>query len=314
MVGRMFARVLTERKIRARYILFNRAGGADVEIGGKLYKTNALNEHNVRAKGAYDYALFSAGADVSRQFAPLFAKLGAVVIDNSSAWRRDVNVPLVIPECNIASAIDHENNTRNGSQPHGRIIANPNCTTIGSLPALKPLDDEYGLKRVVYASYQAISGAGANPKFLYPIDNNVIPYIAGEEEKMAHETNKILRGVCDKHGFFAGGAGRIEVSATCIRVPVKNCHTVAIHAEFSMPVNIDRVREILSRASGVVLLPEGDLPMPIVANGHDEIFVGRVRIPDGFGGCAVDMVTASDNIRKGAATNAVQILQKLLQQ
>jgi aspartate-semialdehyde dehydrogenase len=323
LVGQTFAKVLTEKKIDANYILFNRAGGAEVEICGKKYITRALTVENVRTefskhtpsrlrvpplskKGEHNnvFALFSAGGDVSREFAPLFAQLGAVVIDNSSAWRRDANVPLVIPECNIET-VKHIKNSAKGT-----IIANPNCTTIGSLPALKPLDDVFGLRRVIYSTYQAISGAGGraladwSTKSPYPIVDNVIPYIDGEEEKMVFETNKILGRIQTP---ILKGKSPISVTATCVRVPVSNCHTVSIVAEFEKPVDEKNVSELLSNASGIVLLRD-KLPMPIYADGHDEIFVGRIRVS----GNTVCMVTASDNIRKGAASNAVQIMEYLL--
>jgi len=295
-VGRMFATVLTEENFDADYVLFNRAGGEVVEICGKKYTTKPLNVMTVTAQ-KFDFALFSAGAEVSKTYAEIFANNGAIVIDNSSAWRRDPAFPLVIPECNIDVAKEYVKKVKKDGR--GGIIANPNCTTIGSLVALKPLDDAFKLKKVIYASYQAISGAGANPKFAYPIENNVIPYISGEEEKMVHETRKIL------------GRDDIAVSATCIRVPVKNCHTVAIHAEFEQKPDMETVKRVMSNAMGLVLLPEGELPMPIIANGRNEVFAGRVRISDTFKN-TICLVTASDNIRKGASTNAVQILKALI--
>jgi aspartate-semialdehyde dehydrogenase len=292
LVGRMFARVLSERKIEAEYILFNRSGGSMVEILGRTYVTNPLTVDNVNLFGACDFALFSAGSEVSKAFAPLFAEKGAIVIDNSSAFRRDAKKLLVIPECNgelLKNVLP------------GAIISNPNCTTIGSLPALKPLDDAFKLESVVYSSYQAISGAGGKAMLAFQngthaVINNVIPFIDGEEEKMAHETRKIL------------GHSDISVVATCMRVSVPNCHTVAVHAKFKTTPTVEQVKTILSKASGVVLLNDDELPSPIVANDHDEVFVGRVRVVEN----TVCFVTASDNIRKGAATNAVQILQKLI--
>jgi len=292
LVGRMFAKVLTERKIEAEYILFNRTGGACVEILGRTYLTNALTEDNVRLFGSCDFALFSAGSETSKAFAPLFAEMGAIVIDNSSAFRRDPTKLLIIPECNGAALKKVKPKT---------IISNPNCTTIGSLVALKPLDDVFKLESVVYSSYQAISGAGGKAMLAFQngthaVINNVIPYIDGEEEKMAHETRKIL------------GRENISVVATCIRVPVPNCHTVAIHATFKKPITVEAVKEVLKKSAGVVLLADDILPSPIVAEGRDEVFVGRIRIVEN----TLCFITASDNIRKGAATNAVQIMQKML--
>ena len=306
LVGKMFARVLTEEKIHANYTLFNRTGGATVEINGRQYKTIALTDENI-AKTRCDFALFSAGADISLQFAPKFAQNGAVVIDNSSAWRRDPSIPLVIPEVNP----DALATTRAAmSKKTGAVVANPNCTTIGALVALAPLDRAFKLKRVIYSTYQAISGAGANPKFDYPIDNNAIPYIGGEEEKMVFETRKIL------------GHEDIGVSATCVRIPVANCHTISINAQFERPFTIMDVKRALIGAPGLVVLPDltdaprlptalPPLPMPIVAEGHNEVFAGRFRIDDSAPN-TINFLTASDNIRKGAATNAVQILKCLM--
>jgi len=284
LVGRTIAKVLTEQNTKAEYFLYNRSGGVSIYINGQGYTTIALTEKNIKANKV-DYALFSAGGEISKEFAPMFVEMGAIVVDNSSAFRRDENVALIVPECGFRKT---------------PIIANPNCTTIGAVVALKPLDDVFGLKRVTYSTYQAISGAGANPKFLYPIDNNVIPYIDGEEEKMMFETNKILRG--DGHN------GGIEVFATCIRVPVVNCHTISIHAEFERELTQLEVYEILYKARGVVVCGDNELPMPLFANDKDSVFVGRIRAK----GKSVDMVVCLDNIRKGAATNAVQILNSLL--
>ncbi|MDR0462111.1 MAG: aspartate-semialdehyde dehydrogenase [Christensenellaceae bacterium] len=291
-VGRTFCKVLTEEKIIADYIPFNTKGGAVVEINGKAYMTQALTHESAQATKV-DYALFSVGADLAREYAPIFAKNGVIVIDNSSAFRRDPDKALIIPECNA--------NVIRGAKA-GTIIANPNCTTIGSLVALKPLDDAFKLKRVIYSSYQAISGAGNSPQFAYPIENNVIPYIDGEEEKMVFETNKILGRTADN---------QIGVTATCVRVPVANCHTIVINATFEKPLTIEKVKKLLVKAPGLVLLPDDQLPMPVVANDRNEVFTGRVRL-DASCPNTINLITASDNIRKGAATNAIQIMQYLM--
>lgn len=289
LVGRTFAKVLTEEKIEADYVLFNRAGGTEIEIYGKKYMTQALSEEAAR-QSKPDYTFFCAGAEVSKKYVPIMAGTGSIVIDNSSAFRRAPEIPLVIPECNPKML---------KKVKRGGIVANPNCSTIGALVALKPLDDKFKLKRIIYSTYQAISGAGANPKFAYPIENNLIPFINGEEEKMVFETRKIL------------GRTDIGVSATCIRVPVKNCHTVSINAEFEKPLTVEKARKILSKAPGVVLLPENELPMPIIANDLNEVFIGRIRADDSHPN-TINLITVSDNIRKGAATNAVQILKCLM--
>ena len=287
LVGKMVAKVLTEQGIHAEYTLFNTLGGAEVEINGKTYITQALNEDEATA-GTFDYVFFCAEKELSQKYSPFFAEMGSIVIDNSSAFRRDPYTPLIVPECN---AQELKNNPQ--------IIANPNCTTIGAVVALKPLDDMFKLKRVVFSSYQAISGAGANPKFIHPIENNLITHIDGEEEKMVFETQKIL------------GRKDIKISATCIRVPVKNCHTISVNATFKKRVNIDAVKAALASAPGVILLPDDELPMPIIADGRDDVFVGRVRIDES---CpkTINMITVLDNVRKGAATNAVQILKCLM--
>ncbi|MCL2229009.1 MAG: aspartate-semialdehyde dehydrogenase [Firmicutes bacterium] len=289
LVGRAFARVLTERNINAEYILFNTKGGAEVEICGQTLVTLALTEDSARATKV-DYALFSAGGDVSLKYSPIFASNGAVVIDNSSAFRRDADKILCVPECNAGELALIKDSA---------IIANPNCTTIAAVVALKPLDDAFTLTRVVYSTYQAISGAGDNPQFKYPIENNVITHIDGEEEKMVFETRKIL------------GRENIGVSSTCIRVPVKNCHTISINAEFPKPVDIEVAKNLLRTAPGVVFLEEGVLPMPINADNKDEVFVGRLRVDESRPN-AINMVVVADNVRKGAATNAVQILECLI--
>jgi len=288
LVGRTLCRVLTEENIEAQYIPFNTKGGAVVEICGKNYMTRPLN-HDTVATTQADFVFICVEKELSLEFSPIFAQNGAIVIDNSSAYRRDPEKFLIVPECNGKLV--------KGAKP--QIIANPNCSTIGAMVALKPLDDAFKLKRVVYSTYQAISGAGANPKFAYPIDNNVITFIDGEEEKMVHETRKIL------------GRPDIGVTATAVRVPIANCHTISINAEFERPVKMDKVKKILSRAPGLVLLPDGELPMPIIANDRNEVFVGRIRIDDSRPS-ALNLITVSDNIRKGAATNAYQIMKAIL--
>ena len=288
LVGRTFAKVLTEENIKAEYILFNTKGGAVVEIGGHPYMTRALTPESAAAVKV-DFALFAVDKDLAVEYAPIFANNGSIVIDNSNAFRRDKDIPLVIPECNPKTI-------RRFKQG---IIANPNCTTIGALVALKPLDDAFKLNRVVFSTYQAISGAGNNPRFSYPIENNVITHIEGEEEKMVFETRKIL------------ARQDIAVSATCVRVPIANCHTISINAAFEKPMTIDKVKKILSRAPGLVLLPDYQLPMPMTANDKNQVFVGRVRIDESHPN-TINLISVSDNIRKGAATNAVQIMQLLL--
>lgn len=316
MVGRKFLEVLTERNLPAEnYYLFAsaRSAGSEIDFMGKPHRVIELNEKNVTDK-KIDIALFSAGGDVSKEFAPIFAKHGALVIDNSNAWRRDENVPLVVPECNENDILWHKN-----------IIANPNCSTIQAVVALKPLNDAFGLKRVIYSTYQAVSGAGVKgfndlkggicgekpQKFPYPIFGNCLPHIdvflengyTKEEDKMIFETRKIL------------GDKNLKVTATCVRVPVYYGHSESINAEFEKDCTVADVKKVLSKAKGVVLQDDPAnllYPMPITAENKNEVFVGRIRkddtVPSG-----INMWVVADNIRKGAATNAVQIAEKAIE-
>ena len=316
MVGGKFLQVLSERKLPAEnYYLYASAksAGKEIEFMGKTYRVLELKEENVLDK-KIDIALFSAGGDVSKQFAPVFAKHGALVIDNSSAWRRDENVPLVVPECNPQDILKHKN-----------IIANPNCSTIQAVVALKPLNDAFKIKRIVYSTYQAVSGAGVRgfndlkggicgekpQKFPYPIFGNCLPHIdvfldngyTKEEDKMIFETKKILND------------WDLKITATCVRVPVYYGHSESVNVEFEKPCTVEQVREILSAAPGVIVrddIKNNVYPMPIIAEDKDEVFVGRIRKDDTvFSG--VNLWVVADNIRKGAATNAVQIAEKAIE-
>ncbi len=316
MVGNKFLEVLTERQLPVEnYYLFASAksAGKVIDFMGKPHTVIELTEENVK-KVKVDIALFSAGGSVSKVFAPIFASQGAIVVDNSSQWRMDKDVPLVVPEVN-PNDVDWN---------HG-IIANPNCSTIQAMLALKPLDDKYGIKRVVYSTYQAVSGAGvqgyndlkdgaegvAPKKFPYPIFANVIPQIdvfldngyTKEEEKMINETRKIL------------GKPNLRVTATTVRVPVFHGHSESVNVEFEKPCTLEGIREALASFPNVVLVDDdknGKYPMPIYAENHDEVYVGRIRLDYSVeSGC--NLFVVADNIRKGAATNAVQIAQLLLQ-
>jgi len=300
LVGQTLVSILNAEKVRAKYIIFGGTPGKVVQLGGKKYISQELTHARIK-KFRADFTFNCAEADIAREWAPVFAEYGSIVIDNSSAFRRDPSVPLIIPECNA------ERMTNNV----GRIISNPNCTTIGALVALKPLDDAFKLKRVVYSSYQAISGAGANPKFAYPIENNLIPFIGGEEDKMVFETNKILRGINMTSLADVMSPAIIAVSATCVRVPVKNCHSISINAEFVCPVDLDKVKELLRAAPGLVFVDEPDLPMPVKVDGKDEVLVGRLRL-DPSNPNTLNLFTVSDNIRKGAALNAYQIFKHIV--
>jgi aspartate-semialdehyde dehydrogenase len=280
-----------------------------------------------------DIALFSAGATMSRVQAPRFAQAGAVVIDNSSAWRKDPDVPLVVSEVNFERDVaNRARSLRKG------IIANPNCTTMAAMPVLKPLHDEAGLVRMIASTYQAVSGSGLAgvqelfgqaravvedseqlvhdgsalqfpepSKYVAPIAFNVVP-LAGsyvddgsgetdEDQKLRNESRKIL-GIPD-----------LAVSGTCVRVPVYTGHSLSLNVEFTQPLSVQRAREILSGAPGVKLV---DVPTPLAAAGVDESLVGRVRQDPGVpGGRGLALFVSGDNLRKGAALNTIQIAELL---
>ncbi len=311
MVGSKFLQVLEERKLPvSKYYLFasKKSAGKKVRFMGEEHTIIELTPENIKGKGI-EIALFSAGGAVSKEFAPQFVDIGAVVIDNSSQWRMYDDVPLVVPEVNGEAALANKG-----------IIANPNCSTIQAVVALKPLYDKYGIKRIVYSTYQAVSGAGVagyndlrdgtTTKFPYPIRGNVIPHIdvflpngyTKEEEKMIKETRKIL------------GDNTLKVTATTVRVPVFHGHSESINVEFLKPCTLEGIKEALASMENVVIVDDAanlKYPMPIDAEDHDEVYVGRIRLDDTVeSGCNLWVV--ADNIRKGAATNAVQIAEYLI--
>ena len=315
LVGRTAIEVLKEKNLPiSEYTFFasSKSAGSKIEFLNKEYIVQELNEHSFD-KG-FDYAIFCAGGEVSKKYAPLAASKGVIVIDNSSAFRMDKDVPLVVPEVNPE---DLEWN--NG------IIANPNCSTIQAVVALKPLDDKYKIKRVIYSTYQAVSGAGQKgiedlentrkglepKKFPYAINNNCLPHIdvfldngyTKEEMKMIEETKKILHHE------------DLKVTATTVRVPVLNSHSESINLEFAKDFNITELKELLKNSPGIIL--EDDItnniyPLATNANGTDNVYVGRIRRDDTVK-YGINMWVVADNIRKGAASNAVQILEKLIQ-
>ncbi|MGI6778661.1 MAG: aspartate-semialdehyde dehydrogenase [Acetivibrionales bacterium] len=314
MVGGTFIKVLEERKLPIENIYFfssSRSAGSSISFEGKQYKVEELTETSFDR--GIDIALFSAGAAVSRQFAPIAASKGCVVVDNSSAWRMAPEVPLVVPEVNPDDIKKHKG-----------IIANPNCSTIQAVVPLKPLHDKYTIKRIVYSTYQAVSGAGMRgyqdledgikglppKKFPHPIAGNCLPHIddflpngyTKEEMKMVNETRKIL------------GIPNLRITATTVRVPVFNSHSESINVEFEKQFDIAELKEILKRAPGVVVQddPENNVyPMAVSASGKDETFVGRIRRDESVES-GVNLWVVADNIRKGAATNTVQIAQELI--
>lgn len=316
MVGRTFLKVLEEYALDADYALFAsaRSAGKELDFMGKKYTVRELCETSFDE--GFDIALFSAGGSTSEKFAPVAASHGCVVIDNSSAWRMDDEVPLVVPEVNPEKIAEYKNKG---------IIANPNCSTIQAMVALKPLDDRYGIKRVVYSTYQAVSGAGlggyndlkngingeAPKKFPYPIFSNCLPHIdvftesgyTKEEIKMINETRKIL------------GHPDMRVTATTVRVPVFDCHSESINVELEKPFKIEDVKKLLSESEGIILQdnPKNNVyPMAVTAKGTNEVYVGRIRRDDSVEN-GLNLWVVADNIRKGAATNAVQIALKLIE-
>ena len=315
MVGRMFLRVLEERRIEADYTLFasSKSAGTTIDFMGKPHTVEELKTDSFKDRG-FRYALFSAGGSISAVYAPLAVASGAIVVDNSSQWRMDPDVPLVVPEVNPHAL----------SSIKKGIVANPNCSTIQAVVPLKALDDAYGLDRVIYSTYQAVSGAGQRgyadledglcgalpKKFPHPIAGNCIPHIdvfldtgyTKEEQKMIDETRKIL----ERPG--------LRVTATCVRVPVYHGHSESINVTFRRPYEIGDVFRLLEKTEGVIVRddPANNVyPMPIDAAGTDPVYVGRIR-RDFSAENGLNFWCVADNIRKGAATNAVQILALLL--
>ena len=317
MVGGKFLEVLEERKLPVEnYYLFASAksAGKKIDFCGKQYTVIELTKENVEnLSGNVDFALFSAGASVSKEFAPLFAKIGAIVVDNSSQWRMYDDVPLVVPEVNPEDVKWNKG-----------IIANPNCSTIQAVVALKPLYDKFGIKRIVYSTYQAVSGAGvagyndlkdgingvAPKKFPQPIAYNMLPHrdvfmedgYTKEEWKMIVETRKILHDQS------------LRVTATTVRVPVFYGHSESINVEFCKKCTRQDVVDALENFPGLVVMDDvknNVYPTPLIAENHDEVFVGRIRLDDSVDSGA-NLWVVADNIRKGAATNAVQIVELLI--
>lgn len=275
----------------------------------KEYIIKELTEDSFKDEH-FDYALFSAGASTSEKYAKIAAQSGCIVIDNSSYFRMDKTVPLIVPQVNMDDAYDNFN-----------IIANPNCSTIQAVLPLKILDDKYKIKRIIYSTYQAVSGAGKKgiddllynkaEKFPYPIVNNCIPHIdkfeengyTKEEIKMIEETRKILK------------KPKLPITATCVRVPVLNCHCESINVELEYNFKIDDIRSDLNNSEGIIVMddPQRQIyPINTFVSGTDEVYIGRIRrdytVENG-----INFWCVADNIRKGAASNAVEILEKLLE-
>lgn len=328
-VGSVMRQLLAERNFpvsQIRYFASARSAGTTLDWKGTQVTVEDAASADV---SGLDIALFSSGATSSRELAPKFAAAGAMVIDNSSAWRMDPDVPLIVSEVNPGEIA----NARKG------IIANPNCTTMAAMPVLKPLHDEAGLIRLIASTYQAVSGSGLAgvdeldkqarevvdrarelthdgaavqfpepSKFVRPIAFNVLPYAGkyvddgsfetDEEQKLRNESRKIL------------AIPELRVSGTCVRVPVFAGHSLSINAEFERPITVARAIEVLGAAPGVAL---SDIPTPLEAAGQDPSYVGRIRQDTSIdGGRALVLFVSNDNLRKGAALNAIQIAELLL--
>lgn len=309
MVGQVMLQVLAERNFPLSELIpvaSAKSVGQEIEFKGAKWKVHSMEDAIAKAP---DLALFSAGGSVSQEFAPRFAEKGTLVIDNSSAWRMDPTKKLVVPEVN-ASSISKED----------RIIANPNCSTIQMVLALKPLHDIYRIKRVVISTYQSVTGTGVKAvqqlmneragkegemAYTYPIDLNVIPQIdvfmendyTKEEMKMVNETKKIMAD------------DSIRLTATAVRIPVMGGHSESVNIEFEKDFVVADIKRVLSESPGIVVQDDPaaqSYPMPRYAQGKDATFVGRIRRDESQEN-TLNMWIVSDNLRKGAATNAIQI-------
>jgi len=315
LVGTKMLQVLAERNFPVTELIpvaSEKSVGKEVTFKGKQYKVVSVED---AIKQKPDLALFSAGGSTSLAQAPLFAEAGTTVVDNSSAWRMDPTKKLIVPEVN-ANVLTAED----------KIIANPNCSTIQMVVAIKPLHDKYKIKRIVVSTYQSVTGTGVKavdqlfnerkgitdgPRaYTYPIDLNVIPHIdvftengyTKEEMKMIKETRKIM------------GDDSIRVTATTVRIPVIGGHSESVNIEFENDFDLDEVRDLLSKSPGVVVVDDVanlKYPMPLDAHEKDEVFVGRIR-RDESNPNTLNCWIVSDNLRKGAATNAVQIAEYLM--
>ena len=315
LVGRTVLKILEEKDLPIyEYVLFSskKSAGTVIQFKNKDYivkeltQDSFINEH-------LDFAIFSAGGSTSLKYAPIAVKNGCIVIDNSSAFRMNESIPLVVPEVNPEDI-----------ELHKGIIASPNCSTIQAVLPIKALDEKYNVKRIIYSTYQAVSGAGRYgiedlengpkniplKKFPHQIYNNCLPHIdvfnedgyTKEEQKMINETKKILH------------KPELKITATCVRVPVLNCHCESINLEFEKAFDIKDVYTIFEKYENITVIDKPDensYPLPTFVSGKDNVFVGRIRrdfsIENGL-----NLWVVADNIRKGAATNTIQILEKLL--
>lgn len=315
LVGRTVLKVLEEKNLsHLNYTLFSseKSAGSKVHFFNMDYIMCKLDERSFNQN--FDFVIFCAGSSVSEKYAPIAVSKGCIVIDNSSIFRMDEDVPLVVPEVNPECIYANKG-----------IIANPNCSTIQAVLPLKPLDDNYKIKRIIYSTYQAVSGAGRFgiedlenkssgenlKKFPYSIYNNCIPHIddftqdgyTKEEHKMINETRKILN------------KPNLPVTATTVRVPIVNCHGESINVEFEKDFDIYDIKVLLQNFPGIIVVDDPDknyYPLASKVDGNNEVFVGRIR-KDFSVKYGINLWVVADNLRKGAATNAVQILEKLIQ-
>ena len=314
LVGMSVLKVLEEKKLPIEtYGLFatKNSAGKVLSILGKDYVVQELNENSFDS--GYDFAIFAASGDIAKKYAPIAVEHGCLVIDNSSYFRMHEDVPLVVPEVNFEDVYTNKG-----------IIANPNCSTIQAMLPLKALEDKYKIKRIVYSTYQAVSGAGKEAlcdlenkdgskplkKFPHPIYNNCLPHIDSfmdngytkEEIKMINETRKILH------------RPDLKITATTVRIPVTNSHSESINVEFENNFELKDLISTLKDFPNLVVVDDtssNSYPMPITATGHDEVFVGRIRRDDSVDS-GINIWVVADNIRKGAASNAVQIVENLM--
>ncbi|GAB1613674.1 MULTISPECIES: aspartate-semialdehyde dehydrogenase [Mammaliicoccus] len=312
LVGEKVLEVLDRKNIQFdELVLFSspRSAGKEVEFQGKTYTVEALTDD--KTDGQFDYVIMSAGGSTSEHFAPLFEENGAIVIDNSSHWRMHEGIDLIVPEVNEPKL-------------NRKIIANPNCSTIQSVVPLKPLQDKFGLKRVAYTTYQAVSGSGLAGKedllkgeqgeeptnYPHPIYNNVLPHIDSfledgytkEEQKMIDETRKILND------------NTLNVTATCVRVPVQDSHSVHMNVTLDKEATVEDIKKLFDEDDRVVLVDNvenNEYPLAIHSTGKDEVFVGRIRKDESLDN-TFHIWCTSDNLLKGASLNAVQVLEQVM--
>lgn len=310
LVGREVIKILEEKDLvdgnNITLFASSKSAGKTININGNCHRVKELCNKNINDR--FDFAIFTAGSEVSLKWANKFVKNGAWVIDNSSAFRRTKGVPLVVPEINFMPI------------QKAKIIANPNCSTIGASIPIKILDDLFGVKRIIISTYQAVSGAGqtgvedlkngTTNKFKYNIKDNLIPQIdkeinngyTFEEDKMDFELKKILNNK------------NLKISATCVRVPITNCHSESVNVECKKEPSVELFKQKICNTKGIKLvddLKNGQYPMPSLANGGNDILIGRIR-KDTSNKNSINFFICFDNLRKGAALNAVQIMEYLI--